>query len=304
MKKLVANVLIMAMSVSILAGCGDSGNKVSPNSGAENDTALDFQIESNDMQEVSEPIKSHIVSGENVTYESDEISITISELIRTSVNTTVTLTVSNKTEQTLGIYPDSWYINGYRVKPDTFGYMTIEPNAEEVTSDVILPIEKLEKLGISNVGEVTLLCELRDASEDMLGDNVIDTTVIGYQTADYSSMDTEMDLELSEVGTWEKVTLYAAVVPDGFSWCNTTIVFVAKNEGTQSVYLQLKDETDDVSLRSCNGIVGANENYLFSFWGTDAISVGDSINIYMDIMDAKDQQTTLADQQVFSWTVQ
>lgn len=304
MKKLVASLLIVAMSTSLLVGCGSSGNATSTNNETVDDATANSEMEAadDDWQE-AEPIKSHMVSGDMVTYENDYITLTISELTRTSVASTVTVTITNKTEQSLGIYPESWYINGYRVKPDSYGYITIEPNAVGVTSEVTLPIEKLETIGLSNIGEIALLCELRDASVDMLGDNVIDTTLIGYQTSDYASMDTEMDIELSEVGTWKEITLYATVVPDGFSWCNTTIAFIVKNAGIQSVYLQLEDETDDVSIRSCNGVIGANETFLLGFWGTDNVNTGDSIKIYMDVLDAVNKQEVSSGKQEFTWTV-
>ncbi len=301
-RKLLSLLLVMAMTITLLAGCGgsgESGNKEDNNSsvGQESNANENDDAQDNEKNEIG----SYIVSGNSVTYEDEYITLEISELQRNSVSSSVSITVSNKTDQRLGIYPEKWIINGVCVKPDTFGYMEIGPNEENVVNEVVLPIEKLEALGISNVGELVLQCDLRDASENMLGDNVISSVLVGYETTEYANVDTEMNIELDEIGECEGVKLYAAIVPNGFySWSNTSIVFVAENTSNETVNILMADESDDVSIRSLTGAVANGEIYILGLWGTDNVSEGDAVKLYITLMNEKDEEV-LVDGQEFEW---
>ena len=308
-RKILSILLTTAVATTLLIGCGGSdgeGGKEDNNNSSVSqelnvDEEEDTQEDENTLEEEKSEIESYIVSGSEVTYENEYITLEISEMQRSSVSCSVSITVSNKTDQSLGIYPQKWTINGFCVKPDTFGYIDIGPNEENVVSEVILPIEKLEAIGISNVGELALQCDLRDASEDMLGDNVIYSVLVGYQTTDYANMDTEISVEPDEIGECEGVKLYAAIVPNGFySWSNTSIVFVAENTGNETVNISMADESDDVAIRSLTGMVASGETFVLGLWGTDDVSVGDAVKLYVTLLNENNEEI-LVDRQEFEW---
>ena len=297
-RNLLSLLLVIAMATTLLIGCGGNSN-----TGGDTNTNQDAGTnESENVQEEEkDEIESHIVSGNTVTYEDEYITLEISDVQRTSVSSSVSITVSNKTDKKLGIYPEKWMINGFCVKPDTFGYMEIGANEEDVVSEVVLPVEKLEALGIFNIGELVLQCDLRDASEDMLGDNIITSTLIGYQTLEFADMDTQMDISLSEIGKCEGVTLYAAIVPDGFySWSNASIVFVAENTGNETVNISMTDETNDIAIRSLAGAVAEGECFILGLWGTDNVSAGETVKLYVTLMNETNEEV-LVDRQEFEW---
>ena len=300
-RKVLSLLLMIAMAITLLIGCGSEN----VDKGGDTDTNANQDVNMNESENVQDEekneIKSYIVSGDTVAYEDEYILLEISDIQRTSVSSSVSITVSNKTDKKLGIYPEKWMINGLCVKPDTFGYMEIGANEENVVNEVVLPIEKLEALGISNIGELVLQCDLRDASEDMLGDNIITSTLIGYQTSEYANMDTEMDISLNEIGECEGTKLYAAIVPAGFySWSDISIVFVAENNGNETVNISMEDETNDVAIRSLTGAVAGGETFILGLWGTDNVNEGTTVKLYVTLMDeSKDE--VLVDGQEFEW---
>ena len=302
-RKILSILLTTAVATMLLIGCGGSEDEGSKEDNINSSVSQESNVnEKEDMQEEEKSeMESYIVSGNEVAYEDEYITLEISEVQRSAVSSSVSITVSNKTDQSLGIYPQKWTINGFCVKPDTFGYIDIGPNEENVVSEVILPIEKLEAIGISNVGELALQCDLRDASEDMLGDNVIYSVLVGYQTTDYANMDTEISVEPDEIGECEGVKLYAAIVPNGFySWANTAILFMAENTNSETVNVSMADESDDVAIRSLTGAIASDETFVLGLWGTDDVSVGDAVKLYVTLLNENNEEI-LVDRQEFEW---
>lgn len=202
--------------------------------------------------------------------------------------------IENKYSSRISINLDELWINGYGTGEVWAGYF-YEVDAGQTVEEVItLPLHLLNQIGISNVGELKVQCWVRNRETGIYLENLI----LGYQTEDYASMDTEMDgIKLGKVsGTkdipgLEELNIEAAYLSDGIY--ADTLFFYIENTGDRHLAVVLSDLTH-------------GENVDFSFWPTgialadgkayfyatlvhkssrEAFKKGDDLKMYMRVKD-------------------